>query len=250
MTVREVMAHLAGLADYFEGPRPDGPTTIERAFAADFGWDFSDVIAWTKAMPPAVPGSRPLLRHRLPASRRRHRTPVDRRTFADCVQARICAPLGLDRTYCFTRQTIDRYDDIAAMRNGAASLRVPLAMTSVQADGGIVSTADDAMSFLDAFFGGRLFPSPVLEEIQADWHRVFRPLEYGTGIMRFRLPRLVTGFRRLPPFIGHSGASGTVMFRVEEGGLTIAGTVNEVSKRSLPYQTMVRTTLAALSALR
>jgi D-alanyl-D-alanine carboxypeptidase len=61
-------------------------------------------------------------------------------------------------------------------------------MASVQADGGIVSTLADGLAFMDAFLGGRLFPAPLLEEMQADWHRVFLPLEYGTGIMRYRMP--------------------------------------------------------------
>ena len=55
----------------------------------------------------------------------------------------------------------------------------------------------------------------------------------------------ITGFRRVPPFVGHSGASGTVMFRSPELGLTVVGTVNQVKHRSMPYQLMVRTALAA-----
>ena len=107
-------------------------------------------------------------------------------------------------------------------------------MASVQADGGIVSTLDDGLTFLEAFFAGRLFPPALLAEMQRDWHRIFYPLEYGTGIMRFQLPRAMTGFRRVPAFIGHSGASGTVMFACPDRGLTVVGTVNQTTQRSMP----------------
>lgn len=56
MTVREVMAHTAGLADYFEGPRPDGPSTFERLLAEDAAWTPADAIAWTRPMKPGTPG--------------------------------------------------------------------------------------------------------------------------------------------------------------------------------------------------
>lgn len=243
MTVRQVMAHTSGLADYFEGARPDGPTTFARVVEADFGWDVRDVVAWTRAMKPATPGKGlysdtgyQLLGAAIEA--------VDGRTFAESVQARVAGPLGLADTYCFSTEDLGRYDEVADLRNGDSRLRIPLAMASVQADGGIVSTLADGLTFLGAFFGAQLFAAPALDELQRDWHRIFYPLEYGTGIMRFRMPPPMTGFRRVPPFVGHSGASGTVMFRCPERGLTVVGTVNQVKHRSLPYQVMVRTAIA------
>lgn len=248
MTVREVMAHTAGLADYFEGRRSDGTTTMERAVAHDAGWDVRDVVAWTKQMKPGTPGKglySDTGYQLLGAAIER----IDGRPFAESVQVRVADPLGLTDTYCFSPATLDKYGAIAPMRNGNSVLRIPFAMASVQADGGIVSTTNDALRFLDAFFDGRLFPEALQAELQSDWHRIFTPLEYGTGIMRFRLPTALTGFRRVPPFVGHSGASGTVMFRAPELGLNVVGTVNQVRKRDLPFQLMVRTTLAARPAL-
>lgn len=243
-TVRSVMAHTSGLADYFEGKRPDGPPTFERVLRHDFGWYVRDVVAWTKPMRPGQPGKGRYSDtgyQLLGALIER----LEGRAFAESVQARIAAPLGLADTFVFTRDDLPRYDDIAVLRLGDADLRIPLAMASVQADGGIVSTIDDGVAFLDAFFGGRLFPPALHDEIQTDWHRIFSPLEYGTGIMRFRMSPVLTGFRRMPDLVGHSGASGVVMFRAPAAGVTAVGTVNQVQQRSLPYRLMVRTALAA-----
>lgn len=243
-TVRQVMAHTAGLPDYFEGRLPDGSTVFGQSLARDRSWDLGDVVAWTAAMPRPEPGA---ARYSdtgyqlLGALIER----CDGRPFAASVRERVCAPLGLEGTYVFGPGDAGRYGSIATMLDGDRPLAIPLAMASVQADGGIVSTLDDGMAFLGAFFGGRLFPRALLGEMATDWHRVFRPLEYGTGVMRFRLPAALTGFRSIPDFVGHSGASGTVMFRNDGLGLSVVGTLNQVRRRSMPYRLMVRTALVA-----
>ena len=210
----------------------------------DRSWTISDVLAWSRSLTPGPPG-----RGRysdtgyqiLGALIER----LDGTTFADAVHRRIAAPLGLTATYVFGEETIGRYPGITPMRAGSTALDIPLAMSSVQADGGMVSTLGEATTLLDAFFDGRLVPAPILAEMQSDWHPVFYPLEYGTGLMRFRVRWYFSPFARVPAFVGHSGASGVVMYRQPARGLSIVGTVNQVENRSLPYQLMVRTALAA-----
>ena len=48
--------------------------------------------------------------------------------------------------------------------------------------------------------------------------------------------------------IGHSGASGTVLFYVPEIDLYVSGTVNQIEKRSLPYTLMTRIVMACQDA--
>jgi len=243
ITVREVMAHTAGLADYFEGPRPDGPTTLERAMQNDFGWGEAEVIEWTRAMTPARRG-RGLYSDTgfqlLDGVVER----LDGRPFAASVRARITEPLGLDRTYVFTIDTLDRFDEMAVIRHGDRDLRLPLLLASCGGQGAVVSTLRDGVTFLQAFFDGRLVDAALLDEMLTDWHRIFSPLEYGTGVMRFRLPAVFTGFRSFE-FQGHSGASGVVWYRDARSGVIVVGTVNQLKQRQLPYQLMIRTAAAA-----
>ncbi len=245
ITVREVMGHTAGLADYFEGPRPDGPTTLERALQSDFGWSEAEVVEWTRAMTPARRG-RGLYSDTgfqlLDGVVER----LDGRPFAESVRARITAPLGLDRTYVFTTDTLDRFDEMTVIRHGDRDLRLPLLLASCGGQGAVVSTLRDGGAFVQAFFDGRLFDSALLDEMLTDWHRIFSPLEYGTGVMRFRLPAVLTGFRSFE-FQGHSGASGVVFYRDARSGVIVVGTVNQLKQRQLPYQLMIRTAAAAAS---
>ncbi len=245
ITVREVMAHTAGLADYFEGPRPDGPTTLERALRSDFGWGEAEVVEWTRAMTPARRG-RGLYSDTgfqlLDGVVER----LDGRAFAESVRARVTEPLGLAGTFVFTPDTLDRFDEMAVIRHGDRELRLPLLLASCGGQGAVVSTLRDGVTFLQAFFDGGLFETTLLDEMLTDWHRIFSPLEYGTGVMRFRLPAVLTGFRSFA-FEGHSGASGVVWYRDARTGVIVIGTVNQLQQRQLPYQLMIRTAAVAAS---
>lgn len=246
ITVREVMGHTAGLADYFEGARPDGPTTLDRALEADFGWSESDVLEWTRSMTPARRG-RGLYSDTGFQLLDSVITRLDERPFEASVAARITSPRGLYGTWVFTHDTLDRFDEMAVIRYRDRALRLPLLLGSCGGQGGVVSTLRDSVTFLEAFFGGRLFPAALLTEMCTDWHRIFSPLEYGTGVMRFQLPAVFTGFRSFS-FEGHSGASGVVCYREARTGVLVVGTVNQLAQRSLPYRLMLRTAAVAASA--
>lgn len=245
ITVREVMAHTAGLADFFEGPRPDGAPTLERAMQNDFSWSEADVIEWSRAMTPA-PRGRGLYSDTGFQLLDSLITRLDGRSFAESVRARITEPLALAGTWVFTLDTLDRFDEMAVIRHGDRDLRLPLLLASCGGQGGVVSTLRDGVTFLQAFFDGRLFGRELLDEMLTDWHRIFTPLEYGTGVMRFRLPAVFTGFRSFV-FEGHSGASGVVFYRDARSGVIVVGTVNQLKQRQLPYQLMIRTAAAAAS---
>jgi hypothetical protein len=51
-------------------------------------------------------------------------------------------------------------------------------------------------------------------------------------------------FKRLPAMVGHSGASGAVLYYVPELDLYVSGTVNQIKSRSLSHNLMARVVLA------
>ncbi|MDP2233910.1 MAG: serine hydrolase domain-containing protein, partial [Actinomycetota bacterium] len=254
ITVRELLSHTSGIADYFEQRRRDGSTQIGDALRRDFAWTFDDVLRITKEeltpkFAPSTPGKAlysdtnyQLLGAVIEA--------VTGTSYEYALRQRVLLPLGLEDTYPFTVETNDRYDSVAAMLYGTERVAIPKAMASLRADGGIVSTARDGIVFLEAFMTGRLFPVEYLDEMQQQWNSIFPPLEYGMGIMRFALPRYYTLFRKVPAMIGHSGASGAVLFHVPELDLYVSGTVNQIKKRSLSYNLMTRLVMACQDAWR
>jgi len=67
------------------------------------------------------------------------------------------------------------------------------------------------------------------------WNKIFFPLEYGYGLMRYKLPRFMSPFTPIPAFIGHSGASGSFLFICPDQDLYMAGTFNQINKPSAPF---------------
>ncbi|NLF77911.1 MAG: serine hydrolase, partial [Chloroflexi bacterium] len=74
---------------------------------------------------------------------------------------------------------------------------------------------------------------------------LFFPLQYGYGLMRFKLPRWMTLLRRTPELIGHSGASASFAFYTPREKLYIVGTFNQLDKPSRPFNFMLKVAAAA-----
>lgn len=253
ITVRQLLAHMSGIADYFEQKRPDGGTQIGDALTSDFGWTFDDVLRVTRSMRPRFAPGAPGKAFYSDTNYQLLGAIIEAATgtsFETAVHTRIIEPLGLTDTYPFSAATMARYDEVATMLWGKTPVRIPKAMASVRADGGVVSTSKDGLRFLEAFMSGRLFPNEYLTEMTASWNAIFPPLEYGVGVMRFALPWYYSPLRPIPEMIGHSGASGAVLYRVPSLDLYVAGTVNQIKKRSLSYNLMTRMVMVVEDAWR
>jgi CubicO group peptidase (beta-lactamase class C family) len=112
-------------------------------------------------------------------------------------------------------------------------------MCSFGADGGIVSTAEESMIFIKAFFNGQLFPKEYINEMKI-WNNIFFPLQYGVGLARFKLPRIFSAFKSYPELIGHSGLSGAFAFYCPAKEIYFTGTVNQISNPSISYKLMIK----------
>jgi CubicO group peptidase (beta-lactamase class C family) len=114
---------------------------------------------------------------------------------------------------------------------------------------GIYSTAEDTLTFLRHVVSGDVFDErETFASMQRPWNRFGFPLdraalrlpgwpiEYGMGIMRFRLPRFLTPLHRLPAVIGHTGSTGCWLFYCPEWDMLLAGSVDEVTAGAVPYR--------------
>lgn len=72
------------------------------------------------------------------------------------------------------------------------------------------------------------------------WNRIFFPLRYGYGPMRFEPPRWMPPFEAPPVLIGHSGSTGSVGFYDPRRDVYLAGTVNQVDIPGRPYRLMTQ----------
>lgn len=246
ITLRQLLSHTSGLADYFEQRQPGGDSVFRRMTSGGpdlaFGFDEVQRIVRGRLRPrfaPGTPGKAYYAdtNYALLGQVIEH---VDGRSFAEAVEARIARPLGLGATYVFTPATLHRYDEITPLHHGSRVLDVPQTMASMGPDGGVVSTLADGLAFLRAFMTGGLFPLEARREMERGFRPVFFPLQAGAGLLRTAFPRFMTPMAPIPPMVGHGGASGTVLFYAEEHDLYVAGTVNQTRDRSLPFRLMIQ----------
>lgn len=116
-------------------------------------------------------------------------------------------------------------------------------------EGGLIGTVADALVFLRALVAGAMFArQDTLPSMQARWNRFGLPrdraaimapgwpVEYGLGIKRYRIPRLLNAGRRPPTLIGHTGANASWLFWCPEHDLYLAGTLDQTTAAPVPYR--------------
>ncbi len=244
INVKHLLSHTSGLADYFE-QSPKGQKSLRDQLlkGKDRSWTLPFVLELAKSkgaqFPPAYQRKAlysdtnfQLLGHLLEI--------LLEQDLSTIIKERISQPLQMEHTFLFTNpnNTIP-----VPLQYKRQPLHIWEAMTSFGPDGGIVSTAEDMMRFIKAFFGGKLFPADYIKNLK-DWRRIFFPLQYGIGLARFRLPRVFTPFTPSPEWLGHSGVSGAFAFYCPQKDLYLTGTVNEIHPPSLPFQLIVKLTNA------
>lgn len=73
-----------------------------------------------------------------------------------------------------------------------------------------------------------------------NWKGIFFPFQYGLGLMRFKMSRILSPFSATPELIGHSGASSAFLFQSDVGQLYIGGTLNQLDNRRRPVNLMLK----------
>jgi D-alanyl-D-alanine carboxypeptidase len=244
LKVYQLIHQTSGLADYYEDELiEDFKHNRDRAYNLD------DVLTMVRGLKPSA----------APDSGRSYYSDTNYQLLGAIIEAiiecpvaqvfqdRIFGPLALDQTYVFER-TVERSTPIP-LYNKSQRLDVPLALSSMAPDGGIVSTLADSLRFLQAYFDGDLFNKAHFGRMY-QWNALFFPMQYGYGLMRFKLPRWMTLFRNTPELIGHSGSSGSFAFYAPSEKLYIAGTFNQIDKPSRPFNFMLKVAAASNSLRR
>jgi CubicO group peptidase (beta-lactamase class C family) len=242
ITVEQLLFQTSGLADYFAGKQKGEPSLEHALYAGlDRALTIEDVVALARTLPPKFsPGAG--------RGRKAHYSDtnyallgaiiaaVTGESVATCFEQRVFTPLGLESTFVFDHNR--PWPTAATMWHKDVALDIPLAMSSFPADGGVVATLDDSLRFLRGFFSGMLLSERELAYMTSRWNRIFFPMQYGGGVMRFYLPRWLSPFKNPGELVGHSGSSGSFNFYSRHRGVFVAGTVNQSDSPGRPFRLM------------
>jgi CubicO group peptidase (beta-lactamase class C family) len=249
LKVYQLVHQTSGLADYFTG-KPRGGRSLEADLKQgnDRAYKLVDVLDMARSVPPqfAPDSEQGRISHYSDTNYQLLSAIIEEvsgRSLAENYQHHICEPLSLTQTYL--------YDSAAPhdtpprpLYNKARPTPIPLALSSERGAGGLVSTTAECLRFLRAYFGGDLFAQSRLAQLFR-WNRLFFPMQYGYGLMRFQLPRFMTLFRETPALIGHSGSSGSFAFLAPQEKLYMAGSFNQFDKPARPFAFMLNIAAAA-----
>lgn len=231
LTIRHLLHQTSGLADYYES---DLAADLKAGRDRSYGLD--DVLRMTRALPPQA----------APESGRSYYSDtnfqllgavIERVTgqgYDEVLQSRICAPLGLTQTGVMVGTDVG-----LPVYHEDRLLNIPKLLTSMSADGGIISTLDEMMIFLRAFSANQLFEPHAAAQMR-QWNKLFFPMQYGYGLMRIKLPLWMTLFRATPELIGHSGSSGSFAYHATEPDIYLVGTFNQTDAPRRPIGFMFK----------
>lgn len=251
ITVRHLLAHTSGLADYLEDRDPDHGRLYAQVVEADMHWAREDALERARRI-----GARFVPQDLHARRRRAHYAETNYELLAaviehttgravhDVVRSEILAPLGLTSTWRPGHEPRpDHLAPILALQHRGRPLERPHTLASLT---DLCSTSQDNLRFLRAVVAGTAFVDPATRhELSRRWNRVFFPIDYGLGVMRFRVNRLSGPGHRPVTLIGHSGTTGSWLFHCPELDLVLTGTTNQVGARSLPFRLAPRLLRAA-----
>ena len=237
ITVRQLLAHNSGIADYYTG-KPNKKQAMFDLFLANplKKWTVEETVNWTKEKLKAndKPGNSLLYSDTNYQLLGMIIENITQKELYQVYQDYIFIPLNLQNTYLLNYPALADKKPVADIYHQTQKVSEIRYNGSYWADGGIVSTTHDCLSFLTALKSGKLINQESLNSMH-QWQKIFFPFQYGLGTMKFQLPKFINYFAEIPDLWGHSGSVGSFLFYSEDLDLYIAGTINQSASSMKPF---------------
>jgi D-alanyl-D-alanine carboxypeptidase len=246
VTVEHLLGHTSGIADYYEGVPPGEQSAQARLLSGqDAPMPFDDVLETVRAMKPHFPPQPPV-----PGKRRAKYSDtnyqllgailekVTEQLLGEAFEEMIFSPLGLDATSSYPHPPRGGRspEPDASVWAKEVVLKPSGALTFQKAEGGIISTVADQLRFMQALVTGELFDDPsTFRRMGKHTNKIFFPVEYGLGVMRYAPSRWMSPMFAIPPIVGHTGSTATWAFHCPDLDIVLAGTF-DVAQPPLPFR--------------
>ncbi len=232
ITVKHLMSNTSGIPDYFFYKQPDGKSPAdELQDGKDGSWHLEKTIKLVKELPPHFePGQKGKAKYSDTNYQLLGRIIeiITGKDMGEVFQEYIFDGLGLNNTYAY-KDTSDTKP--ASFYYKSEKLWLPNYFVSITPEGGIVSTAEEAMIFLKEFFKGHLFPKEKIEDLKK-WNLLLPPPSlffYGVGLEKLFVPRIASPFKPITEIIGFWGQTGSFAWYNPDTDLYFTGTTNQVN---------------------
>ncbi len=231
ITVAHLISNTSGIPDYFFHKLPSGKTAASFLLEGnDDCWPLEKSIEYVKKMKPNFkPGQKGKANYSDTNYQILGRIieivigkPIDQ-VFREF----IFEPMGLKNTYT--------YNDITdksptKFYYGKSELWLPKYIASIAVEGGLVSTQQESMAFIKAFFNGFFFAKERIETLKK-WNLLFGPgiFYFGIGLEKLFIPRIISPFKPIGEVLGFWGQTGSFAFHHPQTDLYFTGTTNQIN---------------------
>jgi D-alanyl-D-alanine carboxypeptidase len=249
--VSDLLAHTSGVPDYYPSKRLSPLGDVETTTANDPGWTLEDAIEIARGLPARFPphsgrSAYSFTNYQLLGA---VLETVHGASLSDMLNKFVVEPLGLTETELLTFNNLELFKACMPLRLGSKNYRGARRMASLGAEGAIVSSGRDLITFARALRSGELIPTPLLETMVTPRGTVFPGVSYGLGVMEVS-PRLRTRpWKKLPTMQGHMGATGSFLLWFPHSDVIFAGTSNQLFGRKTS-RAMIEAAASAFSATR
>lgn len=247
ITIAQLLAQTSCIPDYYDENARDGKTLFDLLLAnPDRAWTVDETIARARdeMSPSFKPGDKAFY------------SDTNYQLLGKIVEARtgkpleavferfLFRPLDLNHTWLVGRSKPLEQPAAAAAQVYSKEVNISgiRAKTVYWADGGIVSTVRDCVSFLKALNQGRIIKPETLAKMH-QWKPLSNPgmpFQYGYGTMKFVPPSFGNMLAKVPAVWGASGSTGSFLYYAQDLDLYMAGTTDQVSDKLTPIMMMIR----------
>lgn len=217
VTIRELLTHTSGVADYVEDPVTNGAPFMELVLNnPDTYWTPEMLLAFSRDNQHAVgrPGD---LFHYSDTGYVLLGRIIENRTskpFHVNLHDEFFTPLEMNDSYLMFRSEPANQPKKPIQKTWLNDTEISqfTSLSSDWAGGGIVSTPADILKFHTALRDGQLISPDLLGQMETATNQFMPGINYGMGMMEIDFQGLSPMLSGLPPVTGHIGIWGTHMF--------------------------------------
>lgn len=216
ITIQDCLTHRSGASDYFEGKDKNGVKFTDIVVNnPDKEWNRDDILdfARTQLKPVSERGEKFNYGDTAFMLVLMCVEKIKGKPFNELLDEELFKPFGLVNTQSMIyRYPIDQAKYPKSIYFGKTDIKKYKSLNCDQADGGIVSTPNDLLTFQKLLYSDKLITKKHLALMQV-WQGEFRPgIHYGMGMMQVRFEGFFILMRNFPRLIGHIGILSTHSF--------------------------------------
>jgi len=239
ITIKELLSHTSGIPDYYE-ERPKGGKNLFEILLEnqESSWTPDEEISRARdsLKPNFEPGKDASYSDTNFQLLGKIIEVITGKTLQENYEQFFIRPLGLKNTWMTCNSTTQSTLSVPAAEVFYKNINITRMRSngSYWADGGLVSTVEEMIIFMEALNEGRIVNKGTLE-LMKHWHKLNQfPLQYGFGMMYLKLPWYLNVMMKMPPIYGHSGTTGSFLYYSEDMDLYIAGSINQTETGLMP----------------